>query len=160
MLRRGNHGVELGRPGPGFVHDLEKPCEFVHGETCFPNQRSERTFGKLFVIGNRQTPVRRIYVPDNDVASVLLVKFVSHPAKCANSVAAGYYRQFHRLETSTTSSSMPGGTGSPCLTRLFRYPSIASRMLAVASTRVWPCETQPGNVGHEATNIPSSSFSR
>src|SRR5216684_3885209 len=44
--------------------------------------------------------------------------------------------------------------------RVSRLPSIASRMFAMASSRVLPCETQPGRPGHLATNQPSSSCSR
>src|SRR5439155_19409491 len=36
---------------------------------------------------------------------------------------------------------------------------MASRIFAIASSRVFPCEMQPGKAGHSATNTPSSSGS-
>jgi hypothetical protein len=54
-------------------------------------------------------------------------------------------------------SVMDGGTGSPYFLRLAKYPVMASLMLARASARVLPCEMQPGNAAHSATNTPSSS---
>src|SRR5438552_3155237 len=81
---------------------LEKPREFVNGEACLANQRPERTLGQFLVIWNRQAPVWRLHVPHYDMASVLFVELVSNFSKCANSVAAGYHRQFHRLVTSIT----------------------------------------------------------
>src|SRR5438034_5038783 len=36
---------------------------------------------------------------------------------------------------------------------------MASRIFAIASSRVFPCEMQPGKAGHSATNTPPSSGS-
>ena len=35
VVRRGDDGVEFGRPGPRFFHDLEQLRELVHGESRF-----------------------------------------------------------------------------------------------------------------------------
>src|SRR5437867_56413 len=52
-----------------------------------------------------------------------------------------------------------GGSGSLWFFKLAMYPAMASLMLVRASSRVFPWETQPGSVGHSATNTPSSSGS-
>jgi len=78
--------------------ESKKLNELLHRESGFKDQNPECTFGKFFVVGNnRQASARRV------------------------GIAARNNRQFHPMATSmTSSSSMPGGTGSPCLSRLMR----------------------------------------
>lgn len=61
--------------------------------------------------------------------------------------------------TSMSSSVIGPGAGSACFFRLWRYPCMASRILAIASWRVFPCETQPGSAGHSTTKTPTASGS-
>jgi len=57
---------------------------------------------------------------NNDVTTLLFVQFVAYFSKSLDRIGTGDYLQLHPSAISTTSSSMPGGTGSPCLRRLFR----------------------------------------
>jgi hypothetical protein len=66
------------------------------------------------MVGNRKASVRRHGVSKYHVASVLDVEFVPGLSECADCIAAGHDRQFRLLVTSTTSSRMLGGKGSPC----------------------------------------------
>ena len=50
-------------------------------------------------------------------------------------------------------------TGIPFAALASTHPAIASRMFAIASSSVFPCETHPGIAGHSATIIPVSSRS-
>jgi hypothetical protein len=54
------------------------------------------------------------------MAALLHIHFVADPEEGFDRLRAGDNRQFHPPGTSITSSSMPGGTGSPCFRRLFR----------------------------------------
>ena len=75
------------------------------------------------------------------MAPVLFIEFVSGSLERLDCLAAGNYRQFHPPATSMTSSRMLAGNGSPCFRRLFKYPSIASRMFAVVRViRVEGCQ--------------------
>src|SRR5213593_3964757 len=98
-------------------------------------------------------------MPQDHVAGGLVIDFVTEPLKRPHRVAARAGRKPAHGETSTNSSVIGGGIGSPCFFRLARYPEIASLMFSMASTRVLPCDTHPGNDGHSATNTPSSSTS-
>ena len=117
---------------------LEQAEEFVNSQASVPKQRSERPLRELVVVRNRQAPMGRCRVPKNDVASGLMVDRVAHLLKRLDRGPAGRYREPGHTATSTISSDMDGGTGSPCLARLARYPCMASAALANASTRVLP----------------------
>src|SRR5579859_2620165 len=93
------------------------------------------------------------------MAAGLMVHLIAQLLKCAYGVLAGANWQAAHAGISTISSLIGGGTGSPCFLRLARYPVMASLMLARASSRELPCETQPGSAGHSAMNTPSSSNS-
>ncbi len=62
--------------------------------------------------------MRRGRLTQDDVAAGLVVNFVPEFAKRADRVAAGDDRQSRQTATSTTSSVMAGGIGSPCLDKL------------------------------------------
>jgi hypothetical protein len=56
------------------------------------------------------------------VTAGLVVNLVAKLSKCSDGGAAGHNRQPAHTATSTISSDMDGGTGSPCLARLAMYP--------------------------------------
>jgi hypothetical protein len=55
-----------------------------------------------------------------DMAAGLVVDLIAEFAQGLGHVATGNHRQSAQTATSTTSSVMAGGTGSPCLFRLTR----------------------------------------
>jgi len=97
---------------------LKQPRELFHRKPSLSNQRPKSPFGKFFVIWNGEAPVGRIGASKNDVAPVLLIEFVSQLSESLNGIAAGNHRQLHPPATSMISSSMLGGTGSPCFVKL------------------------------------------
>jgi hypothetical protein len=56
---------------------LQKSREFVHSKPGLSNQRPEGSLGQFLVIGDGEASVRRVCVSKNDVATVLLIEFVS-----------------------------------------------------------------------------------
>ena len=53
--------------------------------------------------------------------------------------------------TTTGVSNLSAGTGKPSSSKTAMHPSIASLMLMIASSLVSPWLTQPGRLGHSAT---------
>jgi len=132
-------------------------AELFFGQAGLANERTKRAFCQLPMIGHGQSATRS--VAQDDVAAGLMVHSVTNTAECLDSVRTRTDGKAAHAGISTISSVMPLGIGSPCFFRLSMYPWIASRMLAIASSRVLPCETHPGSAGHSATNTPSSSGS-
>src|SRR5678816_1903667 len=59
----------------------------------------------------------------------------------------------------TCDCDLGGGGGSPKSRSVCKCPWIASRIEAIASSRVRPVETQPGRSGTYTLNVPSSAGS-
>ena len=97
---------------------LKQPRELFHRNPSLSNQCPKSPFGEFIVIWNGETPVGRIGASKNDVAPVLLIKLVSQLSESPNGIATANHRQLHPPATSMISSSMPGGTGSPCFVKL------------------------------------------
>jgi hypothetical protein len=116
LERRGASGLK----SYGVVALLQKPRELFYCKSSLPNERPKSSFSHFFVVGNGKTPVRWIGASKDDVAPVLLIEFVSGFSECLDRVTARNHWQLHPPETSITSSIMLGGTGSPCLRRLFK----------------------------------------
>jgi hypothetical protein len=57
-------------------------------------------------------------VPHYDVTAGLMVDLIAEFAQGLGHIATRDHRQSAQTATSTTSSVMAGGTGSPCLARL------------------------------------------
>ena len=72
------------------------------------------------MIRNRQTPVGWLGVPEDDMTAGLVVFLVAQFAECLDRRAAGQDRESAQTGTSTSSSVMAGGIGSPCFARLAR----------------------------------------
>jgi len=72
------------------------------------------------VIGNYEPTVGRVAMPKNDVASALPIALVTELFERPNHFAGGDTRKLVQTATSTSSSLMLGGIGSPCSLRLSR----------------------------------------
>lgn len=105
---------------------LQECNEFVYGETCLPDQRTQRSLGESAVVGNHEPPMGRIAVAEHDVASALAVLFIAEAFEDSKGLATRYAGQLAQTATSTSSSLMGGGIGSPRSFRLSRYTAIAS----------------------------------
>ena len=105
---------------PGFPAVSEEIYELVDGQARGADQRPKSAFGKFLMVGDGEAPVGWLGVPKENVATLLHIHLIADPAEGLDCLCAGNDRQFHPPGTSMTSSSMPGGTGSPCFRRLFR----------------------------------------
>jgi hypothetical protein len=99
---------------------LEKRREVVGRDSSLTNQSTKRPFGKFLVVRHGQATMWFGRMSHYDVTAGLMVYFIAEFAQSLGHVAAGNYRQSAQTATSTTSSVMAGGTGSPCLARLSR----------------------------------------
>jgi hypothetical protein len=57
-------------------------------KTRLAYDRAERAFGNLAMIGNYQSPMRRVVVAQNHVAAVLPIKFIAHLLERTDNLAA------------------------------------------------------------------------
>jgi len=64
--------------------------------------------------------MRRGELAQHDVTAALVIDDVSDLAECRYQLPSRDSRQHAQLRTSITSSSIGGGTGSPCACRLSR----------------------------------------
>ena len=99
---------------------LQERGEIVGRDSSLTNQSPERPFGKFLVVGDGQAAMGFGRMAQYDVTAGLMVDFIAEFAQGLGHVATGNYRQSAQTATSTTSSVMAGGTGSPCLARLSR----------------------------------------
>ncbi len=101
------------------VEELQKLRELLPTKTGLAQNRPQGTFGDLLVIWNRQASERRGCVAQDDVASRLMVNFVTNFLQRFADFLACENRQLRQKKlTSTNSSSIEGGMGSSCFLRL------------------------------------------
>jgi hypothetical protein len=99
------------------------------------------------------------YFDKNDMAAALTIFPPTSPFECTNRFRSRDSRKLsHQRLTSTSRTSTVSGI--PLATLVSRQPTIASRMLAMASCSVLPWEIHPGMEGHSTTKVPVSSRSR
>jgi len=97
---------------------LQERREVVGRDSGLTNQSAKRSSGEFFVGGHGQAPMRFGRVPQYDMTAGLMVDLIAEFAQGLGHVATGDRRQSAQTATSTTSSVMAGGTGSPCLAKL------------------------------------------
>lgn len=70
------------------------------------------------MVGDCQPPVRRVCLAEDDVAPALMIEFVADLAQSLDELPARQDWEFAHTLTSTISSEMEGGTGSPWARKL------------------------------------------
>lgn len=100
---------------------LKEISKFLKCQTDLVNDVSQSSFGDSFVVGHSDATKRREDLPENHVAALLMVELVPDLTENFGEFAARKRRQMIQADTSTISSEMGGGTGSPCFARLSRY---------------------------------------
>jgi hypothetical protein len=85
-----------------------------------PDDGTQGSLGHLVVIRDREAPVGRIHMTQDDVAASLVIGFLSDLAQSLDDIAAGDERDLTQIETSTISSEIGGGVGSEWIFRLSR----------------------------------------
>lgn len=99
---------------------LQQGNELIDCESGLLDQRSQRTLGDGPMIGNYEPAMGRVAMPKNGVASALPITFATELFERPNHLAGGDARKLAQTATSTSSSLMLGGIGSPCSLRLSR----------------------------------------
>lgn len=98
------------------------------------------------------------YFGKNDMAAALTIFQPTSAFECTNRFRSRDRRKLgHQRLTSTSRTSTVSGIWLAAL--VSRQPTIASRMLAMASCSVLPWEIHPGMEGHSTTKVPVSSRS-
>jgi len=98
----------------------QKVNKFIYRKSCFSDYRSQCSFSYFFVIGNSNAAIWRANLPKNYMASALTIYKITCFAEGFNYCFSGNHRQRAQIETSTISSVIEGGTGSPCASKLSR----------------------------------------
>ena len=96
---------------------LEKGIELGNRQPTVPDDGAQGPFGKLFVIRNRDPTMRFLLLPENHVASPLVIQGEADFAEGSHHFATGddgQRRVSAQAETSTSSSVIAGGIGSSC----------------------------------------------
>lgn len=114
--------------------ELKQCDELFPGEPGLADKGAQEIFGEPGMVGHGQAPARG--VAQNHVAAGLVLKLIPDLAECLDSLSTGTGREPSHTGTSIIFSVIEPGTGSPCFSKLRRYPWIASRMLAMTSSRV------------------------
>jgi len=92
--------------------------EFVGRQPRLPYDGSQCARLNLPMSGNSQATKRMAILTQDHVAPGLMVNLIALPLESPDDLVAGQNRQFAHRVTSTNSSSIGGGTGSPCFSRL------------------------------------------
>ena len=104
----------------GCTRALEQSHELIDSEAGFAEERTQRALCESAMLRNYQTPVRRISVTQDHVAAALPIALVTELLERPDRLAGGDARQLAQTATSTSSSLMAGGMGSPRSLRLSR----------------------------------------
>ena len=97
---------------------LQQSHELGNCEPCFSNDGAKRAFGDFLVVRHSHPPTRRIGIPQDDVAALLAVEFVTDTRERCDDFASRDPGQRTHTATSTTSSPIDGGIGSLWARRL------------------------------------------
>lgn len=99
---------------------LQKGNELLYCKPRLPDKGPERTLRDFTVIGNHQPAVGRKNIPQDHVASASAIQFVAQLVKRRDGFLPGNPGDRAQTATSTISSPIDGGIGSPWARRLSR----------------------------------------
>lgn len=127
--------------------------DLVPGQSSFADERTERTRCGFSMPGHGPSAARK--TPGDDVSGAFMAHPSSPPADCHDRVRGGTNGRTPHPQTATISSQLASEIGAPRFRRLTSHPRMASGMQAMASSRIPPCGTRPGNAAHSATKTSS-----
>ena len=67
--------------GHGEMRDLKEIDEFLDGQACLADQRPQSSLREFLVVGHGETPVGRLGVTKDHVASLLHIDFITEAAE-------------------------------------------------------------------------------
>lgn len=119
------------------------------------NEAAECSSGEFLMIGNGERRDVAI-LHEDDMAATLAVDRPASLLENPNRLRSAQDGEpAHQIVTSTCCVSTVRGIPRSALTS--RQAAIAWRTFSIASLRDWPCDTQPGMLGHSAIQMRSSS---
>jgi hypothetical protein len=86
--------------------------KLLHREACLADQGAQSALGEFPMIRNGQASMRRLRLPQDNVAAPLTIDLVPKAAKDSDRLSARNARQGTHTATSMTSSWIDGGMGS------------------------------------------------
>jgi hypothetical protein len=98
----------------------DKRAELLHRDARLANQGAKRSFADLAMVRNGKAAMRRLRMPEDNMAAALAIDFIPEPPEGGDGFSARDPRKDAHKATSTTSSEMDGGMGSPRSCRLSR----------------------------------------
>ncbi len=119
-LQRGMDDPQKFHLDIGAARALERGDELIDSESGLSEKGTQCAFGEGAVLWNDKASVRRISVPQDHVAAALAVALVTELLERPNRLAGRDARQLAQTATSTNSSLIAGGMGSPRSLRLSR----------------------------------------
>lgn len=66
----------------------QERAEFIHGQTCFTNDRSQSPSGYFSMIRNDHTSIRFSIQSQDHVASSLTIEFIADLSQCVDNIAS------------------------------------------------------------------------
>lgn len=91
---------------------LQSITEFLDRQPSLANERTKRSLRNAPMIGHDQASMRPLRMPEDDVASPLMIDLVSKTLEGADCLRTRDTGEATHTATSTTSSSIGGGIGS------------------------------------------------
>ena len=115
--RRGTARAPLQNRQP-LIGAAQERAEPFHRQPHLADDRAERALRHFGMIRDDDAAVGRVPVPEDHVAATLAVERVAERTERFHDRAAGDGGALPHAQTSTSSSVIGGGTGSPCSSRL------------------------------------------
>lgn len=101
-----------------LIGAAQERAEPFHRQPHLADDRAERALRHFGMIRDDDAAVGRVPVPEDHVAATLAVERVAERTERFHDRAAGDGGELPHAQTSTSSSVIGGGTGSPCSSRL------------------------------------------
>ena len=92
--------------------------ELINRQPHFSNDGSQCALGYFFMIRHNDAAMGRLILAKHQVAPTLPVERIAQCGERLHDLSARHDWQFAHGYTSTTSSEIGGGIGSPCASRL------------------------------------------
>jgi hypothetical protein len=99
---------------------LQQRDEFIDRQAGLADECAEGALGNDPVIRDYEAPVRSIAMAKHDVAAPLAISLIPDPLERPDNLSPGDAGKLAQTATSTSSSLMDGGIGSPRALRLSR----------------------------------------
>ena len=81
------------------MRDLKEIDKFLDSQARIADQRPQSSLREFLVVGQGKTPMGRLGVTKDNVASLLHINFITDPPEGLNGLRSGHHRQSHQPAT-------------------------------------------------------------